>query len=71
MLLRKLIVFAVTSGLAKKAWDVHQEKERHRKWTRMPVDITDVIARPVASANPAERRGRRIGARRRSEGPSS
>jgi len=67
MLLRKLIVFAVTSGLAKKAWD-HYRQPRGKP----PVDITDVVARPVASANPAERRGlRRIGARRRREGPSA
>lgn len=71
MLLRKLIVFAVTSGLARKAWDVHQEKERHRQWRRLPVDITDVVARPVQSADPLERRGRKVGARRRTEGPSS
>lgn len=68
MLLRKLIVFAVTSGLAKKAWDLHQQKEKRK----MPVDITEVIARPVASAAPSERRkARSIGARRRMEGPSS
>lgn len=66
MLIRKLIAFAVTSGLAKKAWD-HYRKDQ----PRMPVDITEVIARPVASADPAERRGRRLGARRRKEGPSS
>lgn len=68
MLLRKLIVFAVTSGLAKKAWDHHQQKEKRR----MPVDITEVIARPVSSAAPTERSAsRKLGARRRSEGPSS
>lgn len=68
MLLRKLIVFAVTSGLAKKAWDHHQDKERHK----MPVDITEVIARPAATADPRERRNqRKVGARRRSEGPAS
>jgi hypothetical protein len=68
MLLRKLIVFAVTSGLAKKAWDHHQQKEKRK----MPVDLTEVIARPVATANPAERqRQRKMGARRRSEGPAS
>lgn len=66
MLIRKLIAFAVTSGLAKKAWDHYR-----RDQPRMPVDITEVIARPVASADPAERRGRRLGARRRKEGPSS
>jgi len=61
-------VFAVTSGLAKKAWDHHQQKVRRN----LPlVDITDVIARPVATADPAERRGRKVGARRRTEGPAS
>jgi hypothetical protein len=68
MLLRKLIVFAVTSGLAKKAWDHHQQKGKRR----MPVDITEVVARPVASVDPGERRGfRRWGAGRRSAGPSA
>ena len=67
MLLRKLIAFAITSGLAKKAWDHYREPKR-----RLPVDITDVIARPVASADPAERRGsRKLGARRRRDGPSA
>ena len=68
MLLRKLIVFAITSGLAKKAWDHYRKPPRPQ-----PVDVTDVIARPVSSADPAERRGalRRLGARRRREGPSS
>jgi hypothetical protein len=68
MLLRKLIAFAITSGLAKKAWDHYRAPKR-----RLPVDITDVVARPVASADPAERRQglRRVGARRRREGPSA
>ena len=69
MLLRKLIAFAVTSGLAKKAWDHYR-----RKPPATPVDITEVVARPVASADPAEqqrRATRRIGARRRRGGPSS
>lgn len=67
MLLRKLIAFAITSGLAKKAWDHYREPRR-----RLPVDITDVIARPVASADPAERRGsRKLGARRRRDGPTA
>lgn len=67
MLLRKLIVFAVTGGLAKKAWD-HVRKDA----PRLPVDITEVVARPVATADPSQRRaGRRIGARRRREGPSA
>lgn len=66
MLLRKLIAFAITSGLAKKAWDHYREPKR-----RLPVDITDVVARPVASADPLERRAglRRVGARRRRDGP--
>jgi hypothetical protein len=67
MLLRKLIAFAITSGLAKKAWDHYREPRR-----RLPVDLTDVIARPVASADPAQRRGsRKLGARRRRDGPSA
>ena len=49
MLLRKLIAFAITSGLAKKAWDHYQKDGK----ARLPVDLTDVIARPVASADPA------------------
>ena len=68
MLLRKLIAFAATTGLAKMAWD-HYRKDQ----PRLPVDLTEVIARPVATADPAERaRARRKeGARRRREGPSS
>lgn len=67
MLLRKLIAFAITSGLAKKAWDHYRKPQ-----AKMPVDITDVVARPVATADPAERRRmRKLGARRRKEGPSS
>ncbi|HEY0824758.1 MAG TPA: hypothetical protein VGD76_13295 [Ramlibacter sp.] len=66
MLLRKLIAFAITSGLAKKAWDHYR-----RPQAKMPVDITEVVARPVATADPAERRSRKLGARRRKEGPSS
>lgn len=67
MLVRKLIAFAITSGLAKKAWDHYRTPKR-----AMPVDITEVIARPVATADPAERRrGTRLGARRRREGPGS
>jgi hypothetical protein len=67
MLLRKLIVAAITGGLAKKAWD-----QIRKEPPRMPVDITEVIARPVATADPAQRRAtRRLGARRRREGPSA
>jgi hypothetical protein len=71
MLLRKLIAFAITSGLAKKAWEHYRDPKRRP--LAEPVDITDVIARPVSSADPMERpRGaRRMGARRRREGPST
>jgi hypothetical protein len=66
-MLRKLIAFAITSGIAKKAWDHYREEQ-----ARLPVDITDVIARPVSSADPSQRRAnRKLGARRRGEGPSS
>ena len=71
MLLRKLIAFAVTSGLVKKAWDHYHDPKR--RLPANPVDITEVVARPVASADPMERRNgsRRMGARRRREGPSA
>ena len=69
MLLRKLIVFAITSGLAKKAWDQVRKDPKSR---RLPVDITEVIARPAAVDHPSFQRGtRKLGARRRREGPSS
>jgi hypothetical protein len=67
MLLRKLIAFAITSGLARKAWD----HDRARSLAT-PVDVSDVVARPVTTADPAQARGRglrRMGARRRREGP--
>jgi hypothetical protein len=66
MLLRKLVAFAITSGLARKAWEHYREGKR-----RLPVDVTEVVARPVSTASPSERRGARLGARRRREGPSS
>jgi hypothetical protein len=71
MLLRKLIAFAVTSGLVKKAWDHYRDPKR--RLPANPVDITEVVARPVSSADPMERRhgSRRMGARRRREGPSA
>jgi hypothetical protein len=69
MLVRKLIVFAITSGLAKKAWDHHVRKDRYRAPL---VDITEVVARPVATADPSvQRPGRNLGARRRRHGPSA
>ena len=64
MLLRKLIVFAVTGGLARRAW-----KQVRKPPPYLPVDLTDVIARPVVSADPAQRRAtRHLGARRRRQG---
>lgn len=67
MLLRKLIVFAVTGGLARKAW-----KQVRKTPPVLPVDLTDVIARPVASADPAQQRAtRRLGARRRRQGANA
>jgi hypothetical protein len=66
-MLRKLIVFAITSGLAKKAWDQVRKDQR-----RLPVDITEVVARPVATADPSQKRAsRKLGAGRRREGPSA
>jgi hypothetical protein len=69
-MLRKLITFAITSGLAKKAWDHY--RDGRRRLPADPVDITDVVARPVSSADPSQRRAtRNLGARRRREGPTS
>ncbi len=45
-MLRKLIAFAITSGLAKKAWDHYQES---RSTARRPrADVSDVEAKPAA-----------------------
>lgn len=67
MLLRKLVAFAITTGLAKKAWDHYRRDPR-----KLPlVDITDVVARPVTTADPSQRRAVRMGARRRRAGPSA
>jgi hypothetical protein len=69
-MLRKIIALAITTGIAKKAWDHYREGQR--RLPADPVDITDVIARPVAAADPSQRRAtRKLGARRRSDGPSS
>jgi hypothetical protein len=69
-MLRKFIAFAITSGLAKKAWDHYRAGQR--RLPADPVDITDVIARPVSSADPSRKTAtRKLGARRRGEGPSS
>jgi hypothetical protein len=64
-MLRKLIVFAVTSGLAKKAWDHYRDGRR-----RPPEDITDVVARPAAEQSQRASR-KKSAARRKSEGPSA
>ena len=45
-MLGKLIAFAISSGLAKKAWDHYQASGRARK------DVSDVTSRPVAAAQP-------------------
>lgn len=58
----KLITFAITSGLAKKAWDHYRDGRR-----RPPEDITGVVARPQA-AQPARKGSRKP---RRREGPAA
>ncbi|TWO69912.1 hypothetical protein FN976_16300 [Caenimonas sedimenti] len=45
-MLGKLIAFAISSGLAKKAWDHYQATSRGRG------NVSDVKARPVAAAKP-------------------
>lgn len=60
-MLPKLIAFAVTSGLAKKAWDRYRASR-----PRPPVDITEYVARPAAST-PTSRR--KAAQRQRREGP--
>lgn len=47
-MLRKLIVFAVTTGLAKKAWDIYKEKNGAS-------GVTDVTARKSRYAGPVAR----------------
>jgi hypothetical protein len=65
-MVRKLIVFAVTGGFAKKAW-----AQVRKDAPCLPVDLAEVVARPVASADPAQRRAtRRLGARRQRQGPN-
>ena len=61
----KIITFAITSGLAKKAWDHYHEGRR-----RPPEDITNVVARPQA-LHSSRRVGPKSIARRRSEGPTA
>jgi hypothetical protein len=61
----KLIAAAVTSGLAKKAWD-HYRAPRHR----LPEDITNLVGRPEA-AQPQRKRQSAKPSRRRPDGPSA
>lgn len=61
----RILTFAITSGLAKKAWDHYHEGRR-----RPPEDITNVVARPQALQS-RQRVGRKAVARRRSEGPAA
>jgi len=65
-MLPRLIAFAVTSGLAKKAWDHYRDG---RKRSRLN-DITEVVARPDA-AQPSRRAARKPSAGRKSGGPSA
>lgn len=65
-MLPQIIAFAVTSGLAKKAWDRYRDDRRRRQ----PLtDITEVVARPAAS-EPKRGAGKKT-AGRKSEGPSA
>jgi hypothetical protein len=65
-MLPKLIAFAISSGLAKKAWDHFQETRRARR------AVTDVRARPVAAADDAPAKPhRKSAARRRKAAPSA
>jgi hypothetical protein len=45
-MLGKIIAFAISSGLAKKAWDHYQATSRGRR------NVSDVKSRPVAAAKP-------------------
>lgn len=65
-MLPKLIAFAVTSGLAKKAWDHYRAGKR-----RPPEDITNLVGRPEAVDPGSARRRKATPARRRKEGPGA
>jgi hypothetical protein len=58
----KLIAAAVTSGLAKKAWDHYRAPRRD-----LPEDITNLVGRPEAVEPQRTQRK----PRRKSEGPSA
>lgn len=67
-MLRKLIAFAITSGLAKKAWDeFHASRARRR--------VTDVEAKPASASTRARKSGgaktARKTIRRRTDAPSA
>ena len=66
-MLPRLIAFAVTSGLAKKAWDHYRDSRAKRAPLQ---DITEVVARPAA-AQPGRRGGRKPAAGRKSGGPDA
>lgn len=77
-MLRKLIAFAITSGLAKKAWDHFQttRKARQTPAGRTRRSVSDVTARPVAAGKPAakatpRKTTRSAAARDRKPGPAT
>lgn len=65
-MLPRLIAFAVTSGLAKKAWDHYRDGRRRNRPLQ---DITEVVARPAAA--PARRNAKQSTSGRRSGGPNA
>lgn len=62
----KIITFAITSGLAKKAWDHYRDGRR-----RPPEDITNLVARPEAAGPRRQGARKKPSGARRSEGPST
>jgi len=66
-MLPRLIAFAVTSGLAKKAWD-HYRDGRKRSHLN---DITEVVARPDAAQPSRRAASKKPSAGRKSGGPSA
>lgn len=61
----RILTFAITTGLAKKAWDHYRDGHR-----RPPEDITDLVARPEA-VDPARRGRKKSAPGRRSGGPGA
>lgn len=66
-MLPRLIAFAVTSGLAKRAWDHYRDGRRRNRPLQ---DITEVVARPAAAA-PEGKRTKAASTGRKSEGPGA